>query len=145
MKTNSFAKRFVPLIITIAFGVLLSLCVVAMELNLHYSIYKLGAISKADLYCVLCDAFFIPSVFLLGTALIGFCKYISIISLLYSAFQSLWQLITLGFIPKSSRKAYRAYRKAVREGSGTGLAILFATGFVFLALAVIFLLINTYI
>ena len=141
MKTNNFAKRFIPLIIIIVFGLILFMAVVGLELNMHYRIYELETISSLDILRILSDAFFVPSVFLIGTALIGFCKYVSLISVLYSAFQSLWELITLGFVPRSSRKAYRAYRKAARENSGSGLAVIFVTGVVFLTLAIIFLMI----
>lgn len=139
MKTHGI-KRYVRLIVTITVGVLLSLFVSGIELYKHYAIYRLGALSKADVFQILSDAFFVPSLFLISASVIRFWKYVSITALLYSAFRFFKEMITLGFVPRSSRKAYRAYRKATREDNGLGILIQFLTGCVFLALAVIFLI-----
>ena len=142
MKTDSTVKRFIPLIIVLVFGALLFLSVIGMELNSHFNYYHFKTLSADNVIRILSDACFVPSVFILGTALIGFMKYVSFGALLYSAFQSLKQLIMFGFIPQSCRKAYREYRKATRKEKGTGLAILFAVGLVFLALAIIFMFLS---
>ena len=138
---KSTVKRFIPLIIVLTFGLLLFACVIGLELNLK-SINKLDMTGSRNIYGILSDACFVPSVFILGAAVLGFIKYLNIGAILYSVGQSIWQLLTLGFIPKGCRKAYREYRKAAREEKGTGLAILFSVGLVFLALAFIFMYIN---
>lgn len=135
MKADSKVKRFLPFIIVSVFGLLLFLCVIGMEFNLHFRIYERTTLSKSDLLRIFSDAFFVPSVFITGTALLGIAKYVNLVAILYSAFQSLGQFISLGFIPKSSRKAYRQYRKASKEESGTGLAMMLLFGLVLLAVA----------
>ena len=142
MKSDSLLKRFMPHIIVAIFGFLLFMSILGMELNMHFNIYGFQTLSTKTLMRMLSDTFFVPSVFILGTALLGLFKYLNLGAILYSAFQAVWQLVTLGFVPKGSRKAYRKYCKAAREEKGTGLAILFAVGFVFLACAVIFMFIN---
>ena len=139
---KSTAKKIIPFIIVLTFGLLLFLCVIGMELNLHFKTYKFETLNARTVFLILSDACLVPSVFILGTALIGLVKYLNFGAILYSAVQSIWQLITFGFIPKSCRKAYREYRKAARENKGTGLAILFSIGLVFLVIAIIFMFVN---
>ena len=139
MKSNGIFKRLLPYILVFIFGALIFGSVLALEMNLHFNIYRFKEISQNSILRMISDACLISGIYLLGTALIGFIKYINVGAMLYSAFVSIRQLFTLGFIPKGCRRAYRKYKKAAKEGTGTGLMIYFVFGLILIILAVIFL------
>lgn len=140
-KSDSLLKRFLPHIIAAIFGFLLFMSVLGMELSMHFNIYGFQTLSTKNLMRILSDTFFVPSVFILGTAVLGLFKYLDLGAILYSAFTSIRQLVTLGFIPKGCRKAYRRFRKETKEEKGTGMAEMLIIGLALLAVAIILLII----
>lgn len=96
--------------------------------------------SKAKAYSALCDAFFVPGALMVCFGLFSFIAYGGFFDIFTYGFKSLKRLFTP--FGKKDRQRYYEYRIAKTENREKPSYAALKVGLVFIALAVVFLILN---
>ena len=130
MSTKSKSRKY---IIASAIGVAIGICVFAIKGGFD-------ATDKILTLYALCDAFFVPGILLLGFGTLLFCADDGVFDMLTYGTMKVVNLVRSEKRRSSFPKTFYDYRVMKQEGRKGGFGYLMIIGAVFLAVAVLFLI-----